>query len=68
MIAMLCVGTWTLLNAYPCLLSSSLLKGFVKVTNLEKKYSAREVGEAGKGWTGRKRAKSKRGPDSPGSR
>lgn len=58
MIVMSCLGTWTLLNAYPCLLSSSLLKAFVKVTNLEKKCSAREVGEAGKGWTGRKRAKS----------
>ena len=64
----MCLGTWTLLSAHPCLLSSSLLKGFIKVTNLEKKYSAREVGEAGKGWTGRKKAKSKRGPDSTGSR
>ena len=45
---MSCLGTWTLLSAHPCLLSSSLLKGFVKVTNLEKN-SAREVGEAGKG-------------------
>ena len=68
MIVTSCVGTWTLLNAYPCLLSSSLLEGFVKVTNLEKKYLAREVGEAGQGWTGGKRAKSERGPDSTGSR
>lgn len=61
-------GHLDIAKCVPVSIPSSLLKGFVKVTNLEEKYSAREVGEAGKGWTGRKKAKNKRGPDSTGSR
>ena len=69
MAVMSCLGTWISLNAYPHLFSSSSLpKGSTKVTNRDKKYLARYVREAGKGWTGREKAENKRGLDTRGSR